>query len=134
MHQHRQCIAASDDEILHNLVALNRTRATEEANGLIRWLRPEYQAPNEAPQTSGNLDLGEIPALPNGATIIPWPKTLPEQVSAVAKLLQGAATPLHPRDVARAFKAKQAGTMLPVLDALAAIGQARKLADGRYAA
>jgi hypothetical protein len=124
----------ADAEILTRLVALNAARAAEEARGVVRWLRPDYQAPNEAPKTTGNLDLGETPALPASATIIPWPKTLPEQVSAVAGLLQGAAAPLHPRDVARAFKAKQASSMTPVLDALAAIGQARKLADGRYAA
>ncbi len=33
-----------DAEILERLVALNRARAAEEANGHIRWLRPEYQA------------------------------------------------------------------------------------------
>jgi hypothetical protein len=124
----------TDAEILTRLVALNAARAAEEARGIIRWLRPDYQAPNEAPKTTGNLDLGEAPALPATATIIPWPKTLPEQVSAVAGLLQGAAAPLHPRDVARAFKAKQASSMTPVLDTLTAIGMARKLADGRYAA
>ena len=75
-----------------------------------------------------------IRVLSASATIIPWPKTLPEQVSAVAGLLQDTAAPLHPRGVARAFKSKQASSMTPVLDALAAIGQARKLADGRYAA
>lgn len=101
---------------------------------LVRWLRPAYQAPNEAPKTTGSLDLGDAPALPAGATIIPWPKSLPEQVSAVAGLLQGAAAPLHPRDAARVFKAKQASSMTPVLDTLTAIGMARKLADGRYAA
>jgi hypothetical protein len=124
----------TDVEILTRLVALNAARAAEEARGLIRWLRPEYQAPNEAPKTTGTLDLGEAPTLPASATIIPWPKTLPEQVSAVAGLLQGAAAPLHPRDVARAFKAKQASSMTPVLDTLTAIGLARKLQDGRYAA
>ena len=124
----------TDAEILTRLVALNAARAAEETRGFIRWLRPEYQAPNEAPKTTGNLDLGEAPVVPTSATIIPWPKTLPEQVSAVAGLLQGATTPLHPRDVARAFKAKQASSMTPVLDTLTAIGMARKLADGRYAA
>lgn len=39
----------SDEEILEHLVALNAERATEEAKGHIRWLRPEYQAPEEAP-------------------------------------------------------------------------------------
>ena len=130
----------SDAEILTRLVALNAVRAAEEARGLVRWLRPDYQAPHAAPATSGSLDLGETPALPAGAVIIPWQKTLPEQVSAVAGLLQGAAAPLHPRDVARAFKttesgkAKQASSMTPMLDTLTAIGMARKRADGRYAA
>lgn len=124
----------TDAEILTRLVALNTARAAEEARGLVRWLRPAYQAPNEAPKTTGSLDLGDAPALPAGATIIPWPKSLPEQVSAIAGLLQGAAAPLHPRDVARVFKAKQASSMTPVLDTLTAIGMARKLADGRYAA
>jgi hypothetical protein len=124
----------TDAEILTRLVALNAARAAEEARGVVRWLRPDYQAPNEAPKTTGNLDLGDAAPLTATATIIPWPKTLPEQVSAVAGLLQGATAPLHPRDVARAFKAKQASSMTPVLDTLTAIGMARKLADGRYAA
>ncbi|MFM7136689.1 MAG: class I SAM-dependent DNA methyltransferase, partial [Planctomycetota bacterium] len=34
----------SDDEILERLVALNHERAAEEKRGLIRWLRPEFQA------------------------------------------------------------------------------------------
>ena len=33
----------SDEEILARLVALNKERAREEAQGLVRWLRPEYQ-------------------------------------------------------------------------------------------
>jgi Mg/Co/Ni transporter MgtE len=34
----------SDVDILERLVALNHDRAVEEAQGRIRWLRPEYQA------------------------------------------------------------------------------------------
>jgi hypothetical protein len=34
----------TDDEILERLVALNHERAAEEKRGLIRWLRPEFQA------------------------------------------------------------------------------------------
>ncbi len=33
----------SEDEILSRLVALNKERAAEEAHGIVRWLRPEYQ-------------------------------------------------------------------------------------------
>ena len=35
----------SDEEILERLVALNAVRAAEEKQGLIRWLRPEFQNP-----------------------------------------------------------------------------------------
>ena len=38
----------NDEEILEKLVALNHERAREEANGQVRWLRREYQAPDEA--------------------------------------------------------------------------------------
>ena len=37
----------TDEEILERLVALNAERAAEEAQGLVRWLRPEYQAPTD---------------------------------------------------------------------------------------
>ncbi|MDF2620610.1 MAG: hypothetical protein K0S00_3269 [Xanthobacteraceae bacterium] len=33
----------SDEDIIARLVALNKQRAKEEARGLIRWLRPDYQ-------------------------------------------------------------------------------------------
>jgi hypothetical protein len=32
-----------DEQILERLVALNAERAAEEARGLVRWLRPEFQ-------------------------------------------------------------------------------------------
>jgi hypothetical protein len=123
----------SDEEILTRLVALNKQRAAEEARGLIRWLRPEYQAPDYKAPVTQTLDLGETAAaLPDN--VIPWPGSLPEQVSAVQSILTAAATPLAPQDVARAFKGKRAATVRPVLDALAGIGMARRLKDGRYAA
>ena len=123
----------SDEEILTRLVALNKERAAEEAKGLIRWLRPEYQAPDYAAPVTQTLDLGEeVPVLPNN--VIPWPGTLPEQVSAVQQILAASGAPLAPQDVARAFKGKRAATVRPVLDALAGIGMARRLKDGRYAA
>jgi hypothetical protein len=35
----------ADEEIFGRLVALNKERAAEEARGLVRWLRPDYQIP-----------------------------------------------------------------------------------------
>lgn len=36
-------VTLTDEEILERLVALNAERAAEEARGLIRWLRPDFQ-------------------------------------------------------------------------------------------
>jgi hypothetical protein len=124
----------SDEDILTRLVALNKQRAAEEAKGQIRWLRPEFQAPGEkAIKVDGKFDFGDAPATAL-ATVVPWPKTLAEQVSTVAALLAASQAPQHPSEIARAIKGTNAKGVTPVLDALTAIGQARKLADGRYAA
>lgn len=123
----------SDEDILTRLVALNKERAAEEARGLIRWLRPDYQAPDYQAPVTQTLDLGETAAA-RPDNVIPWPGSLPEQVSAVQAILAAAAAPLAPQDVARAFSGKRAATVRPVLDALAGIGMARRLQDGRYAA
>ncbi len=131
----------SDEDILTRLVALNKERAAEEVKGKIRWLRLEFQAP----KTTDWLDTGAgtKPAkaagdiaifAEKGATILPWPKTLAEQVSAVAAILAASPAPQRPQDVARAFDGKRAATITPVLEALTAIGKARRLKDGRYAA
>jgi hypothetical protein len=38
-------LIGENEEILNRLVALNIQRNQEEKNGVVRWLRPEYQAP-----------------------------------------------------------------------------------------
>lgn len=122
-----------DEEVLLRLVALNKARAAEEAKGLVRWLRPEFQAPGYAAPIAQTLDLGEV-AAPLPDNVIPWPAKLEEQVCAVQAILNTAPAPLAPQDIARAFRGKRAATVRPVLDALAGIGMARRLHDGRYAA
>ncbi len=47
--------AEAEEELLSRLVALNAERAAEEAQGHIRWLRPDYQA-LEATQTTATLE------------------------------------------------------------------------------
>ena len=45
-----QDLSAADDSdavLLERLVALNTERAAEERQGLIRWLRPAFQAPGD---------------------------------------------------------------------------------------
>lgn len=122
----------SDDEILHRLVDLNRERAAEEARGLIRWLRPEYQNPaGRAAVAQGEQTTMEIgPA--DTATKAPWPKSLPEQIAAVRAALSDLGT-ATPEQVARQFHRARAGSVQPLLQSLTAIGQARLVEGGRFA-
>lgn len=79
----------SDDEILERLVALNAERAEEERNGLIRWLRPEYQAPKEVPVQQvieGITTEEEIAITPVEQQT--WPKKFKEQLAAIRDLLR----------------------------------------------
>ena len=122
-----------EETILTRLVALNKERAAEEARGLVRYLRPEFQDPGYRPPVATTLDLGEAAVAPV-SNVIPWPATLPEQVGAVQSILAAALAPLGASDIARSFKGKRAATVRPVLDALAGLGMARRLNDGRYAA
>lgn len=122
-----------DETILIRLVALNKERAAEEARGLIRYLRPDFQDPGYRAPVSDTLDLGEAAVVPV-SNVIPWPLSLPDQVGAVQAVLAAAAHPLGAQDIARTFKGKRAASVRPVLDALASLGMARRLNDGRYAA
>ena len=122
-----------EQTILTRLVALNKARAAEEARGLVRYLRPEFQDPGYRAPVATSFDLG-VAAVAAVSNVIPWPTTLPEQVGAVQSILTAASVPLEAADIARSFKGKRAATVRPVLDALAGIGMARRLSDGRYAA
>ena len=78
-----------DEIILKRLVALNAERAEEERNGLIRWLRPDYQAPHETytQQTiAGVTDTETIVIEPAEQKV--WPKKPREQLTAIRDLLQ----------------------------------------------
>ncbi len=132
----------SDEEILARLVALNAERAAEEARGLVRWLRPEYQAPadHESRFTTAPFE-EESPgaeASPEARVLRPWPDGLAEQAAAVRAALAALGRPVTPEEVAAAFdaagtSAAPAARVSEWLAALAALGQARAGEDGRYA-
>lgn len=122
----------TEDDILHRLVALNRTRVAQEAQGIIRWLRPDYQNPAGraavATGTQGDLGIATL----DTTTRAPWPKSLPEQVRAVREALtdMGEATP---DQIARRFARVQSRSIQPLLEALCALQQARPIEGGLYA-
>ncbi|MDB9348536.1 class I SAM-dependent DNA methyltransferase [Nodularia spumigena] len=99
---------SSDNEILTQLVALNAERTAEERNNLIRWLRPEYQAPHE-------VNLQEpIPGMTTTAetTITPieqkpFPKKAKEQLAAIRDLLRTSGGEWTLEQVMKQFKVTQ---------------------------
>lgn len=121
-----------DRDILMRLVALNKERAAEEARGLIRWLRPDFQNPGGAKvQAQLSADLGEVAVAAKRPS---WPKLPAEQVQALLRTLSAANTALPADELARAFKGARGKQVKDMLDLLVSIGQARRIGDGRYAA
>ncbi len=77
--------------ILERLVALNAARAAEERNGLIRWLRPEYQAPEQAKPTQTTLEgmgIEEETAIIAPVEQQKWPTQPKTQLAAIRDLLR----------------------------------------------
>jgi hypothetical protein len=122
----------AEDEAMYRLVALNKERAEEEARGHIRWLRPDYQNPEGRVAAKGktkDMDLGVTAKVEKA----PWPKTLPDQIAAVREALteMGEATP---DQIARRFVRARKTAVLPLLESLAALGQAEKVEEDRFTA
>jgi hypothetical protein len=95
----------SDDEILERLVALNADRAEEERNGLIRWLRPEYQAPKEVAVQQvieGVTPEQEVVIAPVEKQT--WPKKFKEQLAATRDLLRSSGSEWTLEQIAAQFK------------------------------
>lgn len=123
----------SDEEILARLVALNRERALEEAAGRVRWLRPDYQNPAGADVAATTKDADLSGEAAQSAALPDWPKTLPERIAAVRAALEemGEASA---RQIAARYRGTGEKGVTPLLESLAALGQAEALDDGRYAA
>ncbi|AMV70513.1 class I SAM-dependent DNA methyltransferase [Desulfuromonas sp. DDH964] len=126
----------TDEAILERLVALNKERTGEEEQGLVRWLRPEYQNPSgRMGESQGKLPGSEETAAPVAAKEKPvWPKTLPEQVAAVRAALTQRSVPTTALQLKEAFKHAREPKVQEILTALASIGQAREVGPGAYTA
>ncbi len=128
-----------EEEILEKLVELNAERAAEEAQGKIRYLRPDFQNPQGTKIKPVQKDLG-IPAEPEPiqkkpalkTKKQPWPKSLSERFQAVRGMLEQAGAPLSPEDCRQRFSRANAATMSELLETLADLGQARQTEDGRF--
>lgn len=117
--------AEAEEELLLRLVALNAKRAAEEANGLVRWLRPEYQA-SESTQISADLIATEVEGQEVDVPVVSkqsWPGSIPEQVGVVRSILQKG--PRSVEGVAAHFVRKPIKAVTQILSALEVLGHAR---------
>jgi len=125
-------------EILERLVALNSERAKEEASGLIRWLRPEYQNPSGAQNTQAPLALQSAPDGGGPSTRkrngkLPWPKTLSERVKAVSIALSTSKETVTPETMAKRFTRAKPADIAEILETLCTMGHAhRGKTNGTY--
>ncbi len=132
----------SDAEILERVVALNAERAAEEARGLVRWLRPEFQNRSQRSDVGGQTDLyltgqtdvggalrpdaSRRKAAPTKRTRkTPWPATLPERTKAVDAALAAASAPNSAAELAKKFARAKEDDVAEILDTLVALGRAR---------
>jgi hypothetical protein len=131
------------ETLLERLVALNTRRAADEARGVIRWLRPEFQNPatqgsaaTAQPEHAKGDEADEAcdqatPGVSANVARRPWPAELPEQMRATAEVLAASATALGAEAIAGHFTGRGPWKKrLPqILDTLEALGRARKVAS-----
>ncbi|MFS8064739.1 MAG: class I SAM-dependent DNA methyltransferase [Byssovorax sp.] len=121
----------TDEQILEKLVALNLERADEERNGLVRWLRPNFQsaasagtyAPNQPPITDMHEeDKNAELSTPVSVAQVAWPKTMGEQIVAVRDLVTASKQLWSAAEIAATFKGAKRKAIAEILDVLTALG------------
>jgi hypothetical protein len=136
-------LPADTDALLLRLVELNIKRASEEAAGLVRWLRPDFQrrlgqGEQAAMGGEAGADEGSEDGTPAAVKVAiaqkPWPTGLADQIKAVADVLADAGTSLDLEGLAACFASRgRWRERLPtILDALVALGRARTQGNGRW--
>ena len=119
---------------------MNAERAAEEANGRIRWLRPDYQAPEAAkPQQAALLDVSaptDVGAQRAAPLQVDWPQALKDRATAVRAVLAGFGSPVSVEQVAGGFNGRSTPKRLTevgeILEMLAALGQVVER-EGKFA-
>lgn len=116
----------TDEQILEGVVVLNARRAEEERNGLIRWLRPDFQNPAGKPAIQLKIVSGEeseTEAAWSATTAsVPWPKRMVEQIAAVRDLVAKTTSSWTAKQVAAHYKGAKREDVEDILDSLAALG------------
>ncbi len=107
------------------------TRAAEEKAGVIRWLRPDYQAKGELLLSStvggASRPAQSRPKAPPTAKAkkLPWPAKTAERTVAVEAALAQAEQPLTSTELTKLFSRAKEADVQEVLDTLCALGRIR---------
>lgn len=127
----------ADTEILARVVELHDQRVGEEKSGLVRWLRPEYQAQGEPAQLSATELEAPTRETVKGSAKKPakvkqpaWPNEAVEQITALKRL--ATQRPLNADEAAGSFAGAKREIVELHLNTLAILGELRVGTDGRY--
>ncbi|PHQ23657.1 SAM-dependent methyltransferase [Marinobacter guineae] len=116
--------AEAEEELLMRLVELNKQRAEEESRGIVRWLRPEYQAP-DAVQTEVDIapkaTVAKAEATTNKGKAA-FPKAIPDQLRVLREALTERSHTIE--SLADLFKRKPVKSVEEGLQSLVAVGVA----------
>lgn len=128
----------SDEEILAKLVALNAERAAEEARGVVRWLRPEFQAPQagvEATLPGGDAKApkskpGKADSRPTD-DVMKWPGDLPARIAAVVAALRALDGEATTSELGARFKGAKEEDLAHVLSCVVASERVGRVEDAQ---
>ena len=123
-----------DGELLTRLVALNAVRAAEEAKGVVRWLRPDLQAPQTAQAAlaiDGPKPGGKKPTkkATKAASKLSWPAGLPGRIEALVTFLRAQEAPWTAAALAEEGAGATLADMLLTLQCAAAAQAVTRLED-----
>lgn len=124
------------EEVLDKLVALHAARVKEEAQGLVRWLRPDYQRERfgkDLPEADSEiaLDLPREAAPAQGKAAL-WPDDVVPQLEVIrAALLE---SPRTLRELGQVFPAAKRSEIMAHLEALMVLGVVRENDEGEFLA
>lgn len=123
----------AEDEIIERLVALNQKRASEERQGLIRWLRPEYQT-EKLGQLAHRADRVQTLATAQTSRKKPlFPTDKREQAGEIRMVLAGSGAPLSFEQIAARYRNKEQieDDIRDVLTSLGSLGVIESFDEGR---
>ncbi len=123
----------TENEILINLSVLNGQRASEEARGLVRWLRPDYQIEKFGALAHRADKIQEISVAPKFRAKYAFPETPKDQAGQVLQLLRRSTKPLTAEEIAAAFKEGDAilVDVKDILQSFSRLGDANSFDNGR---